>query len=137
MKTAFIVITLGCALTLALLAQQRGPRPRQDQGVVSKLTEVVSIRERIAKNHELLVAAGRAPADDLAEVELAEARSALAQELGRPDALIAELKALVSAHERRTKWLMDRLGDRGSHDDADRARIALLEAQVRLLRAQQ
>jgi hypothetical protein len=67
---------------------------------------------------------------------LAEARVDLARERGQPDAIITELQGLVAAHERRTKWMAGLAADRIAPAHIDSAQVALLEAQVRLLRAQ-
>ena len=140
MKTKLTIITLASAFTFMLVAQQqrnspvRPPEP--DARIVSKLSEIVGIRERIAKNYEEMLKAGRASRNGLAEVELAEARVDLARERGQPDAIIAELQSLVAAHERRTKWMGSLASDRIPSEEIDRAQAALLEAQIRLLRAQ-
>ena len=143
MKTKLIIIALASAFTFVLAAQQQrslqvhqpgsvGPDPT----IISKLSEIVGIRERLAKSYELMLGAGRASADGLAEIELAEARIDLARERGQAESVITELKGLVAAHERRAKRIADFARDRGTGADADRAQAALLEAQVRLLRAQ-
>ncbi len=142
MKTKLIVIGLVSAFAFVLVAQQRNAQGRQpesagaDAAIVSKLSEIVSIRERAAKNYESMLAAGRAQADGSAEIELAEARIELARERGERDAVITELKGLVAAHERRAKRMMGLAADRVASGDADRAQVAYLESQVRLLRAQ-
>ena len=140
MKTKLTIIALVSAFTFVLVAQQqrnspvRSPEP--DARIVSKLSEIVGIRERAAKNYQEMLKAGRASHDGLAEVELAEARVDLARERGRPDAIITELQGLVEAHERRTKWMAGLATDRIAPAEIGRAQVALLEAQVRLLRAQ-
>jgi hypothetical protein len=143
MKTKLITIALASAFTFVLAAQQQrnsSVRPTAaaapDARIVSKLTEIVGIRERAAKNYDQMLAAGRASRDGLAEVELAEARVDLAREQGQSAAVITELQGLVAAHERRTKWMAGVARDRIAPEVIDRAQVALLEAQVRLLRAQ-
>lgn len=144
MKTkALATFGVIAVLTLMVVAQQqRSPQTRRsgpggsDPAIIAKLSEIVAIRERVAKNYEMLLAAGRASADGLTEIELAEARISLAEEQGQPDSLIEQFKGLVAAHERRVKRLTGLLKDRGLPGDVDRARAALLEAEVRLLRAQ-
>jgi hypothetical protein len=139
MKTKLIIIGMMAACALVVIAQQRDSPVRQsglsepDATIISKLTEIVSIRERLAKDYGLLLAAGRVPAAGLAEVELAEARIELALERGQPDEIWAELKGLVAAHERRVERVTAVARDGGA--EADGARAALLEAEVRLLRA--
>lgn len=140
MKTKLLIVALVSAFTFALVAQQqrnspvRSPEP--DARIVSKLSEIVGIRERAARNYQEMMKAGRASRDGLAEVELAEARVDLARERGQTEAVIAELQSLVAAHERRTKWMASLATDRIAPGEIDRAQVALLEAQVRLLRAQ-
>ena len=143
MKTKLILIALASAFTFVLVAQQQRVSPARPVGVVepdarivSKLSEIVGIRERAAKNYEEMLKAGRASSDGLAQVELAEARVDLAREQGQPAAIITELQGLVAAHERRTKWMAGLATDRIAPGVVDRAQVALLEAQVRLLRAQ-
>lgn len=140
MKTKLIIIALASAFTFVLVAQQQRSSPvrppEPDARIVSKLSEIVAIRERAARNYEQMLGAGRASGDGLAQVELAEARVDLAREHGRPEAIITELRGLVAAHARRTQWIAGLAKDRIPPGDIDRAQVALLEAQVRLLRAQ-
>ena len=139
MKTKLISIALVSLVTFVLLAQQQSSSPGSAQPgprILAKLSEIVSIRERLARNYEQMFEAGRAPAGGLAEIELAEARVELARERGKAEALITELQGLVTVHERRMKMLSALAKDRVPSDDVDRAQAALLEAQVRLLRAQ-
>ena len=143
MKTKLIIIALASAFTFMLVAQQQRSSPARPVGVVEpdarivfKLTEIVGIRERAANSYEQMLGAGRASSDGLAQVELAEARVDLAREQGQSAAIITELQGLVAAHERRTKWMAGLATDRIAPEVVDRARVALLEAQVRLLRAQ-
>jgi hypothetical protein len=143
MKMKLIIIALGLSFALVLIAQQQRSSPalspgavNPDERIISKLSEIVSIRERLAKDYEQGVAAGRAPADGPAEIDLAEARINLARERGQPAAIVAELQGLVAAHERRTKRLRSLASDRVPPGDVERAQAALLETQIRLLRAQ-
>jgi hypothetical protein len=143
MKTKLTIIALASAFTFVLVAQQQRSSPVRPPGtvepdarIVSRLSEIVGIRERIARNYEEMLAAGRAPSDFLPLVELAEARVDLARERGQSDAIITELQGLVAVHERRMKRLGSLAKDRVSPEDIDRAQAALLVAQVRLLRAQ-
>ena len=135
MKTKMIIIAVASAFTFVLVAQQQRGSPVRTPGsvepdarIVSKLSEIVSIRERLAKNFEVLLGAGRASVEGLAEVELAEARVDLARERGQPDGIITELQGLVAAHERRTKRLGGHAADRVPSGEVDRAQAALLEA---------
>ena len=137
MKTKMTLGALGFILAFVVFAQPpTGSPARPDPAIIAKLSEIVSIRERLAKTHEQMVEAGRASATSLEEVDLAEARIALAREGGQPEVIVRELKGLVAAHERRTKRLSALPADRVPGGEVDRAQAALLEAQVRLLRAQ-
>ncbi len=142
MRTKLSVIPLALALTLVVIAQQQNEPVRQvaptrgQAAIIAKLSEIVRIRERLAQSYLDLLGAGRAPFDGTAEIELAEARIELARERGQPDAVITELKDLVAAHQRRVVRLKAVAVDRGIQADVDRAQAALLEAEVRLLRAQ-
>ena len=138
MKTKLIT-ALAAAFTLVLFAQQQrtAPEPNEpDARIVAKLSEIVSIRERLAKSYEEMIKAGRASVDGLAEVELAEARIALARERGQREAVITELQGLVAAHERRAQRMHGLAKDRLPSGEVERTQAALLEAQVRLLREQ-
>ena len=139
MKTKLMIAALAASFTFILTAQQQRTGPgsiEPDARIVSMLSEIVSIRERLAKSHEEMLRAGRVAADGQAEVELAEARIDLARERGQRGALIAELQGLVAAHERRMKRMSGLSKDRLPGDELERARAALLQAQVRLLREQ-
>jgi hypothetical protein len=59
MKTKLIIIALASAFTFVMVAQQQRSSPARPPGtvepdarIVSRLSEIVSIRERIAKNYE-------------------------------------------------------------------------------------
>ena len=143
MKTKLSIIVLASVFAFALVAQQSRSAPVRaaesvvpDARIVAKLSEIVGIRERLARNYEEALRAGRASHDSLAEVELAEARVDLARERGQREAIITELQGLVAAHERRTKWMSSLSKDRVAPVEIDRAQAALLEAEIRLLRAQ-
>ena len=143
MKTKLVTLAFASVFTLALVAQQQRGSPGRatgavetDDRIIAKLSEIVEIRERLLKSQEQMLATGRASAEALAEVELAEARVDLAQARGDQAAVITELLRLVTVHERRAKRLAGVAGDRISSESLDRAQIALLNAQVRLFRAQ-
>jgi hypothetical protein len=139
MKTGLSIIALASVFTFILMGQQQpglAGAGAPDARIVAKLSEIVSIRERLAQSYEQMVAAGRAPADGLAEIELAEARVELARERGQANAVMTELQGLVAAHERRTKRIASLPKDRIANGEIERAQAAFLEAQVRLLRAE-
>ncbi|MSU21138.1 MAG: hypothetical protein EXS30_07055 [Pedosphaera sp.] len=136
-----IISTLVC--TFALIAQQQSSsQPQQststgtDSPILSKLSEIVSLREQVFKDYEVASQAGRASGDHPAEMDLAEARLELARERGQREVVLKELQNIVAIQERRLKRLQGIAVDRVPRSDVTRARAALLEAQVRLLRAQ-
>src|SRR6185436_19747975 len=102
MKTKLTIIVVTSVFAFILAAQQQRSSPLRPAGsvepdarIVAKLSEIVGIRERLAKNYEEMLGAGRASTDSLAEVELGEARVDLARERGQRDAIITELQGLV------------------------------------------
>lgn len=106
-----------------------------DPLIVSKLQEIVKLRERQAKEAQLLVEMGQGANDGAVEVALAEARIALAREQGQSDAVVDELRNLVKVLEKRFKReeaLFDE--DRRTQANIGQLRVALLEAEVRLQR---
>ena len=136
MKTKWLILVGAVVFSVVLIAQQ-GQRNSTDNAViVSKLSEVVKIRERLADNYKAMVANGRAAGGELVEVELAEARVALAHEVWDKAKIIQELKGLVAAHEPRVKFFKAHSKDRVPIGESERAEVALLEAEVLLLRAQ-
>ena len=139
--TIIVLITL--ALAFALFAQQQRTTQTQqsspagaDPKIIAKLSEIVAIRERLFQSYELMLGSGRAPVDGSAAIDLAEARIDLARERGRRDEIIAALKDLVSAQERRLNIVQDVSKDRLAVADLERVKVSVLEAEVRLLRAQ-
>jgi hypothetical protein len=142
-KTLTTITVITIAFGFALVAQQQrnsqAAQPeaaKADPAIVAKLSEIVTIRERAFANYEVLLAAGRAPFEGSAAIDLAEARIELARERGQNDAIVTALKELVVAHERRLKRAQDAMKDRLPPGEVDKAKAALLEAEVRLLRAQ-
>lgn len=130
------------AFTLAMIAQPHAsPKPEPapvtapDPGVVAKLQEIVAIRERQVKYHQLLLDSGRASVESAPDVDLAEARLRLARELRQGEGVIAELKNLVEAHERRVKRI-ESLSREWRSANVDSARVDLLDAEIRLLKEQ-
>lgn len=137
MKTKWLILIAGVAFSFVLTAQPELRNSPDNTAIVSKLSEVVKIRERLADGYKVMVANGRAFGEELVEVELAEARIALAKELGDKARMIKELKALVAAHEARAKLIKAQSEKgRAPYGEAERAQAALLEAEVRLLRAE-
>ncbi len=145
MKTKLITTAIAVLYSSTLLAEGPPKVPgsvEPDAKVLTKLTEVVQIREQLVEIEQALHKSGRASSEngsgvEVAEVELAEARVDLAREKGQRDALIAALQGLVAANERRVEWAK-RMKDLARVSDVEikRAQAELLKAQVRLLRAQ-
>lgn len=145
MKTKLITTAIAVLFSFTLLAQEPSKTSgatEPDAKVLTKLTEIVQIREQLVEIEQALHQSGRASSEngsgvELAEVELAEAKVDLAREKGQRDALIAALQDLVVANERRVEWAkrMKELA-RVSDVEIKRAQAELLKAQVRLLRAQ-
>ena len=137
MKIKWLVLIGAVVFSFVLIAQQGQRNSSDNAAIVSKLSEVVKIRERLAESYKSLAADRRAVGGELVEVELAEARVALADELGDKAKTIKELKGLVAAHEARAKSIKAQSEKgRSSFGELERAQAALLEAEVRLLRAQ-
>lgn len=145
MKTKLITTAIAVLFSSTLLAEESPRAPGSagpDAKVLSKLTEIVHVREQLVEIEQALFNSGRASAEngsgvELAEVELAEAKVDLACEKGQRDDLIAALQGLVAANERRVEWAK-RMKDLARVSDVEikRAQAELLKAQVRLLRAQ-
>ena len=72
--------------------------------------------------------------DDMAEIDLVEARLRLAREQRQQAAVAAELRNLVAAHQRRLKLVEAATRDRLPPGAVDPVRADLLEAEIRLLR---
>ena len=96
----------------------------------------MAIREAVRKRHEIQRAAGEADDDGIVVLDLAEARIALAQERGQHDAVVAALREMFAIRERRAHRMQAIGSDRFSSAEVDGARVALLEAEIQLLKAQ-
>lgn len=142
MKTKLITAVVAALFPFTVLAQEPSKASGPDQKIIGKLAEIVKVRKRIVEHYQALYGAGQASLDVVgewrsAEVELIEARIDLAREQGGHDAVVNELKALVTACEQlveRAQKLHD--AARGNSVEVERAQVALLKAQVRLLREQ-
>ncbi|MBM3837799.1 MAG: hypothetical protein FJ398_07500 [Verrucomicrobia bacterium] len=142
--TAIFLATVGVAFPAILAAQQqnsgpdkRAAAPGTNRDVNSKLEQIVAIREVQLKSYELQLQAGRVHIiDGSPETALADARIRLAQEKNDNKAVVDELRNLVAALERRLKQVQAMTLDRLAPGDIDRFKIALLEAEIRLLKAQ-
>ncbi|MBM3832010.1 MAG: hypothetical protein FJ403_01800 [Verrucomicrobia bacterium] len=142
-KPLLFIALLTLAATFGLMTQRestgqasRSAVPEANSAIIGKLEEIVGIRRRMFESEELNIKAGRAPLDSTAEIDLVEARLQLAREKNQRDAVIAELRELVSVHERRLNRNQAFGVDRAPAAALEKLRIGLLEAQVRLLREQ-
>lgn len=143
MKTRLVTAALATMLAFTLVAQQQtkpaGAGEPEEQ-IIAKLGQIVQAREQLVEIHRALQQSGRKSEADgtglaLAEIELAEARLTLARERRQPEAVTAGLKELVAAHERRVEQAKElKKLARASDVEIGQAQVALLEAQVRLLR---
>jgi len=109
-----------------------------DSTIVDKLREIVSIQQELVEANERAVRhRGNAVADDRYELALAEARLQLAQELGERDEQVAALKDALKVQQNRLKEAKARANvGTASPFDLAAVRVAVLEAEVRLLRAE-
>ena len=142
-KALAIITVITLAFAFALFAQQQRTAQAQqlapggpDPKIIAKLSEIVAIRERLFQSYELLLGSGKAPLDGAAASDLAEARIDLARERGSRDEIIGALKDLVSAQERLLKSAQALAIDRLPRSELERVRVSVLQAEVRLLRAQ-
>ncbi len=143
MKTVHLVVF--CILLTPMLtchAGQAAEKPpaaspaNQDPLIVSKLRELIQIREKQVKLQKVLVEAGRASAEPVLEVALAEARIDLARELGQQEVVLASLRDIVQLRKQWVEHLEARNAARERAADLEAARAALITAEVRLLREQ-
>ena len=139
-----IVVAVAAAFTFALLGQEprNPPLPSSPMGadstVVAKLSEIVEIRKASIERAKIRYASGDVDEDQMSTLSLAlaEARITLAQEQGQKEAVLAALKEIVSIHERRFRLVQARSFDQATKEDVATSRLALLESEVRLLKAQ-
>jgi hypothetical protein len=137
MKSKWLTLIAVVLCSFVLTAQQEQRNSQDNAAIVSKLSEVVKIRERLLEGHKRMLEKGVASGTEMVEIELAEARVALANEQGVKATTLTELKALVAAHEARLKRIRAASeSGRSPYGELDRAQAALLEVEVRLLRAQ-
>lgn len=138
MKSALMIIFVLVAVSGFVVGQQKESAPGgadNRKEIVAKLGEIVKLRERLVENYGRMLKAGRSPLDNTPEIELAEARLALANEEGNRAESLGQLKAIVAANKARVEHLKGPARDRVGANEMERAEVALLEAQVRLLRA--
>ncbi len=145
MKTQNVFCIIGTALLIGCSPADQKSNPGDKSGhrapdpaLIAKLQEIVEVRQQLLKVHQIKFENGRTEDDGAAEIALAEARIQLGRERGEADLVIAELRNIVTTHERLLKIAQAkaRVGA-APPEEVDRVRVALLEAQVRLQREQQ
>jgi hypothetical protein len=144
MKVQHLFSVIGTALLVGCSpASQKstsGDKPNHhapDAAIVAKLQEIVEVRQELLKLHQRMLEAGVTQDDGAAELALAEARMQLARERGQSELVRAELRNIVTTHERRLELAKARAAVGGqTAADIERVRVALLEAEVRLQREQ-
>jgi hypothetical protein len=107
-----------------------------DSPIVSRLRQLITIRERQAELAKTLAEAGRASGGPAAAVALAEAHIELARELGQREIVLAQLEKIVQLRREWVAYVKTRAVDRLGEGKVDEAQAALLKAEVRLLREQ-
>lgn len=140
MKSRHLSILVTVLLIGFSYAQQKDTSSRKpDSKIVSKLEEIVELRQRQLKTELLLAELGRGEIDNLITtlVDLSEARIAVLEEQGKPKMVIAELQKMVKTLQMRLKreeLLVEE--ERRTSDELSKIRVAVLKAEVRLLRAE-
>ena len=105
--------------------------------IVDKLREIVSIRQKLAEANERAVQSGKGETDGRYELALAEARLQLARELGQRNEQVAALKDALKVQQRRLEDANRRAAvGAAPPEEVETIRVAVLEAEVRLLREQ-
>lgn len=142
MKANYLIIMVigllnGCSPSdqeNASVAESHGHEP--DPLIVAKLQEIVELREYEYRVLQLERELGQGAMDGVAEMALANARIALARELGQADLVVVELGKIVKELEK-TLARENALAEEDRLDQSRLAglRVALLEAEVRWRRA--
>jgi len=143
MKHLGTIIIMAVLLVAATVTMPQTPqrndaaRASSDPAIADKLRAIVTIRQKLAETNERAVQKGKGETDGRYKLALAEARLQLGRELGHRDEQIAALKEILKVQQGRLEDAKKR-ADVGalSPDDVDTIRVAVLEAEVRLLRAQ-
>ncbi len=143
MKQVTTIVVIAVLLLAANVIMTQTPKgnvaaePSSDPAIVEKLRAIVTIRERLVFSNERAVQNGKGETDGRYELALAEARLQLASELRQREEQVAGLKDILKVQQRRLEEAQRRANvGAASPDDVDTIRIAVLEAEVRLLRAQ-
>ena len=127
-------------MTVSLVGCSRLESPKKaDPKIVGKLQQIIELRERSLKEQQLLQELGKGGGQEfvMATVELAEARIALAKEHGKTEEMTKELRIVVKTlkdYSHRQALLAEE--DRRTKTALGEIKIGLLEAEVRLLRAE-
>ena len=108
-----------------------------DPAIAEKLRAIVTIRQRLAEYNEQALRSGRGEPDGRYEIALAEARVELARELGQRNEQVAALQEILKVKQLRLEEAKKGV-EVGAVTPADveRVMVAVLEAEVRLLRTQ-
>ncbi len=132
------VLLLAATATIAQTVQTNAAAgTTSDPAIVDKLREIVTIRQKLAETNERAVQNGKGATDGRYELALAKARLRLARELGLRNEQVAALKDALNVQQRRLEEAKKKAQvGAASPDDVDTIRAAVLEAEVRLLRAQ-
>ena len=143
MKHLSTIVIIAVLLLAANATMPQTPRTNaangasSDSAIVDKLREIVTIRQKLAEVNERAVRNGRGETDGRYELALAEARLQLARELGQRNEQVAALKDALKVQQRRLADAKKRAEvGAASPEDVDTIRVAVLEAEVKLLRAQ-
>jgi len=143
MKHSSTLVTLAVLLLVATASVPQTPPSNaaagaiSDSAIVEKLREIVTIRQKLAESNELLVQHGKGERDGRYELALAEARLALARELGQRNEQIAALQDALKVYQLRLEDAKRRVAIGATPpSEVETIRAAVLEAEVRLLREQ-
>ena len=140
-KLATVGLSLGIVMLTGCVSPQQHTNQKpeslvEDQAVIEKLSEIVTLRERSFERGMIQFQNRDAEYPSSQYLALTEARLALAQAGGEKDAALAALKEIVALAQ--TRWQRAQaLGlDRVSTADIEEAKAALLAAEIRLLQAE-
>ena len=143
MKHLSTIVIIAVLLLAANATRPQTPRTNaaagasSDSAIVGKLREIMIIRQKLVEVNERAVRNGRGETDGRHELALAEARLELACELGQRTEQVAALKDALKVQQRRLEEAKKRAEvGAASPEDIDAIRVAVLEAEVKLLRAQ-
>ncbi len=108
-----------------------------DPAIVDKLREIVTIRQNLAEANQRAVQNGKGATDGRCELALAKARLKLARELGLRNEQVAALKDALNVQQGRLEEAKRKAQvGAASPEEVATNRVAVLEAEVGLLRAQ-